>query len=118
MEQLSLSYDQKDLLKTISTSIVELFNITKPYNYRRIYEHSVTSAQSYKRYVFDHTIYQIVIMPVPARIEILLDGDDAPYIIEEGESLNITTISNIMAVSNTANPTITEEARIYVFGRK
>jgi len=57
-------------------------------------------------------------MPTPARIEIILDSDSVPYILEEGESLNITTLANIMTISNTANPTITEEVRIYVFGRR
>lgn len=118
MEKLNLSYDQKDLLKLISSSLTELFKVTKPYNYRHIYEHSITAAHSYERYVFDYTIYQIVVMPVPAKIEILLDNDDAPYEIEAGESLNITTISSIMAISNSANPTVSEEVRIYVFGRR
>ena len=117
MEKLNLSYDQKDLLKVISSSLVELFKVTKPYNYRRIYEHSVTSAHSYKRYVFDYTIYQIVMMPTSCRIEMLLDSDDAPYVIESGESLNITVESNIMAISNPATPG-GDDIRIYVSGRK
>lgn len=117
-EKLDVAYDQRDLLSLISDSLIGLHNNSKPYNYRRIYEHSVTEEHKYQRYAFDYTIYQLVVMPVPARIEILLDSDSTPYEIEEGESLNITTISNLMAISNTANPAITEEARIYCFGRK
>ena len=57
-------------------------------------------------------------MPVPAPIELFLDEDSVPYVLEENESLNITTQAEIMAITNTANPAITEDVRIYVFGRK
>ena len=117
MEKLNLSYDQKDLLKVISSSLVVLYKVTKPYDYRHIYNHSVTAAHYYKRYVFDYTVYQIVMMPTSCMIEMLLDSDDAPYIIESGESLNITVESNLMAITNPATPG-GDDIRIYVFGRK
>jgi hypothetical protein len=117
-ENLEVSYDQRELLAEIATSINNLYSVQKPYDYRYTYKHSVTIAHSYERYVFDYPIYQIVVMPVPARIELFLDTDSVPYILEENESLNITTQAEIMAITNTANPAITEEVRIYVFGRK
>lgn len=116
-ESLDVAYDQKDILTVISNSLTDLYNVTKPYTWRHIYEHSVTPAHSYERYVFDHTVYQIVVMPVPARIEMLLDDDSAPYILKTDESLNMTTKSQVMAISNTANPLIVEDVRIYVYGR-
>lgn len=117
-ENLEVSYDQRELLAEIATSINNLYNVQKPYDYRFTYKHSVTIAYSYERYVFDYQIYQIVVMPVPARIELFLDTDSVPYILEENESLNITTQAEIMAITNAANPAITEDVRIYVFGRK
>ena len=118
LESLDVSYNQRELLTNIAISINKLYDVQKPYDWREIYKHSVLIAHTYERYVFDYTVHQLVVMPVPARIEIILDSDSAPYILEEGESLNITTLAKIMAISNTANPTITEEVRIYVFGRK
>ena len=118
IENLEVSYDQRELLTSIAASLNQLYNVQKPYDYRYIYKHSVLVAHSYERYVFDYPIYQIVVMPTPARIEILLDTDSVPFIIEENESLNITTLANIMAISNAATPAATEEVRIYVFGRK
>lgn len=118
LEQLDISYDQRELLSTVSESLINLYNATKPYNHRHIYHHSVTDAHKYTRYVFNYPIQQIVVMPVPANISLLLDNDDASYALEEGESLNMTTQATEMAISNSANPTITEKVRIYVFGRK
>ena len=117
-EALDVSYDQRELLTDIAVSIKQLYSVQKPYDYRYIYKHSVITAHTYERYVFDYPIYQIVVMPVPARIELFLDSDSVPYILEENESLNITTQVEIMAITNTANPAVTEDVRIYVFGRK
>jgi len=116
-ERLQSQYKQEDLLKIIADSIISLYSITKPYNYRRIYTIDVTQARSFERYLFPHTIYQIVVMPVTAAIEIWLDQDEYPYNLEVGESLNITTKSNLMALTNAATPGA-ENIRIYVFGRK
>jgi len=117
-EKLDVEYDQRELLNNIATFIKQLYNVQKPYNYRYTYKHSVTEAHTYERYAFEYSINQIVVMPVPASIEIFLDDDSVPYVLEENESLNITTQARIMAITNAANPSITEDVRIYVFGRK
>ena len=117
-EKLDVEYDQRELLANIATSIKQLYNVQKPYGYRYTYKHSVTEAHLYERYAFEYPINQIVIMPVPASIELFLDDDSVPYVLEENESLNITTQAKIMAITNAANPAVTEDVRIYVFGRK
>jgi len=117
-EKLDVEYDQRELLNNIAVSIKQLYDVQKPYDYRYTYKHSVTEAHSYERYAFDYPINQIVIMPVPAPIELFLDEDSVPYVLEENESLNITTQASIMAITNAANPAVSEDVRIYVFGRK
>lgn len=125
MEKLNLSYDlrdasikQQEILKVMSESLVSLYNVTKPYDYRRIFKHSVIEASDMVEYNFPCKIYQIVVMPVPAAISLYVDWDQEAYELEEEESLNITTCADLMRITNSANPTVTEEVRIYVFGRK
>lgn len=125
MEKLKLSYDlidistkQQEILKVMADSLSSLYTITKPYDYRRIFLHPVTEASDKREYNFPCKIYQITVMPVPAAISIYLDWDPEPYELEEGESLNITSSADLMRITNSANPTITEEVRIYIFGRK
>lgn len=125
MEKLKLSYDlidiskrQEEILEVLSDTLSSLYNVTKPYDYRRIFKHPVIEASDRIEYNFPCKIYQVVVMPVPAAISLYLDWDQEPYELESEESLNITTCADLMRITNTANPTITEDVRIYVFGRK
>ena len=90
----------------------------QPYDYRALFEHSVIEASDKREYEFPHKVYQITVMPVPVEIELYLDWEQQPYTIKAGESLNIASSADLMQISNTANPTITENVRVYCFGRK
>ena len=102
----------------LNRSMTQVEKHLKPYDYRVLYEHSVIQANVKREYEFPHKVYQITVMPVPAEIELYLDWEQQPYTIKDGESLNMTSSADLMQISNTANPAITEEVRIYCFGRR
>lgn len=118
LERINILHDLKVEQVKDNQSMTQVEKHLQPYDYRAIYEHSVIQANVKRKYEFPYKVYQITVMPVPAEIELYLDWEQQPYTIKDGESLNMTSSADLMQISNSANPTITEKARIYCFGRK